>query len=148
VTNPLRTPEDYELFIYTLVDAFPGVRRSTVAFIRRGATSARVTGELIFDQGFRLTVRERLTFQHLPVRIDGYGYELWHNEEKLSWYDSQPHPGDPELAATDPHHKHVPPDIKHHRLPAPHMSFNRPNLPYLIDEIQNLIAQEYPGSEP
>jgi hypothetical protein len=40
------------------------------------------------------------------------------------------------LAAADPHHKHVPPDIKHHRIPAPHLSFMRPNLPVLIEEIE------------
>ena len=36
---------------------------------------------------------------------------------------------------TNPHHKHVPPDIKHHRIPAPDLSFTRPNLPFLIEEI-------------
>ena len=30
---------------------------------------------------------------------------------------------------------HVPPDIKHHRIPAPDLSFTRPNLPFLIEEI-------------
>jgi len=51
-------------------------------------------------------------------------------------YDSQPHPADSALASTDPHHKHVPPDIKHHRVPAPGLSFNRPNLPLLVQEIE------------
>jgi len=32
--------------------------------------------------------------------------------------------------------KHVPPDIKHHRVPAPELSFTRPNLPVLIAEIE------------
>jgi len=40
------------------------------------------------------------------------------------------------LAATHPHHKHIPPDIKHHRIPAPGLSFTRPNLPVLIAEIK------------
>lgn len=35
-----------------------------------------------------------------------------------------------------PHHKHVPPDIKHHRIPAPGLSFDRPNIPRLIEEIE------------
>jgi hypothetical protein len=43
---------------------------------------------------------------------------------------------DPSLASTDPHHKYVPPDIKHHRVPAPGLSFGRPNLPVLIEEIK------------
>jgi hypothetical protein len=54
-------------------------------------------------------------------------------------YQVFPHPNDPALAATDPHHKHVPPDIKHHRVPAPELSFARPNLPVLIREIEQLL---------
>jgi len=46
MNNPLRTPEDYELFLYTLTEQFPSVRRSTVTFVRLGATLARVAGEL------------------------------------------------------------------------------------------------------
>ena len=55
------------------------------------------------------------------------------------WYDSFPHPNDPSLASTDPHHKHVPPNIKHHRVPAPDLSFTRPNLPFLIEEIERQV---------
>lgn len=47
-------------------------------------------------------------------------------------YGPQPHLHIPEVASTHPHHKHVPPDIKHHRLPAPHLSFAQPDLPFLI----------------
>ena len=65
-----------------------------------------------------------------------YGYEVWHGDEKLYWYDSQPHPDDPTLATTFPHHKHIPPDIKHHRVTAPDHSFTDPNLPVLIAEIE------------
>jgi hypothetical protein len=46
---------------------------------------------------------------------------------------------DPALAATDPHHKHIPPDIKHHRIPAPDLSLTTPNLPFLIREIEQLL---------
>ena len=46
---------------------------------------------------------------------------------------------DPTLQSTYPHHKHIPPDIKHHRIPAPEMSFTRPNLPFLIEEIEREI---------
>jgi len=35
-----------------------------------------------------------------------------------------------------PHLKHVPPDIKHHRIAAPDLSFARPNLPFVIKEIE------------
>ena len=123
MSNSLRAPEDYELFLYTLTEQFPVVRRSTVTFVRRGASLARVAGELIFDWGIRLVVRERILYHRLPATIDWYGYEIWRGEEKLYWYDSQPHPDEPALQSTYPHHKHIPPNIKQNRIPAPDMSF-------------------------
>jgi hypothetical protein len=138
MNNPLRTFEDYELFLYTLTNQFASVRRSTVRLIRQGTTLARVTGEFIFDDDIRLVVRERLVYQRPSTVIDSYGYEVWRGAAKLYWYDSQPHPGDLSLQGTDPHHKHIPPDIRHHRIPAPEMSFARPNLPALIREIEAL----------
>jgi hypothetical protein len=148
VTNPLRTPEDYELFLYTLTEQFVSVRQSTVVFIRRGATLALVTGELLFDQDLRLVVRERIVYNRLPAIIDSYGYEVWQGREKLFWYDSQPHPNAPSLQSTHPHHKHIPPNIKHNRIPAPGISFSQPNLPLLIHEIEAILAQTHkpPGS--
>ena len=139
MNNPLRTPEDYELFLYTFAEQFSSVQSSSLIFVRKGATLARVAGEVIFKNGYRLSIRERILFQRLPAIIDWYGYEVWKAGEKLYWYDSQPHPNDPTLASTDPHHKHIPPDIKHNRVPAPNMSFTRPNLPALIQEIEELI---------
>ncbi len=65
MSNPLRTAEDYELFLYTLTEQFPSVRRSTVALIRRGMTLARVAGELFFDEDVHLIVRERLVYHYL-----------------------------------------------------------------------------------
>ena len=141
MTDPFRAPEDYELFLYTLTEQFPSVRSSTIVFIRRGATLARVVGELYFEQNLRLVVRERILYQRLPIGTDWYGYEVWQGEEKLYWYDSQPHPDDPTLASTHPHHKHIPPDIKHNRIPAPNMSFTHPNLPVLIREVEELVEK-------
>ncbi|MFP4350686.1 MAG: toxin-antitoxin system TumE family protein [Thermodesulfobacteriota bacterium] len=140
MTHPLRTSEDYELFIYTLAERFPSINRSTLTFIRRGTSLARVAGELHFDHDIRLVVRERLDYLRLPMVIDGYGYEVWQGKKKLCWYDSQPHPHEFALQATHPHHKHVPPDIKHNRVPAPEMSFNQPNIPALIQEIESIIV--------
>jgi hypothetical protein len=122
-------------------EQFPSVRRSTVTFSRRGASLARVAGELHFDHEIRLIVRERILYHRLPATIDWYGYEVWQSGEKLYWYDSQPHPNDPALQSTHPHHKHIPPDIKHNRVPAPEMSFTRPNLPVLIHEIEALVQK-------
>jgi len=141
VNNPLRTPEDYELFLYTITEQFPSIRRSTVTFVRLGASLARVAGELHFDQEIRLVVRERILYHRLPAIIDWYGYEVWRGEQKLYWYDSQPHPNDPALRSTHPHHKHVPSDIKHNRIPAPEMSFTQPDLSVLIREIETLIQR-------
>lgn len=138
MTDSFRTPEDYELFLYTLTERFPSIRRSTLTLVRRGHSLARVTGEVHFDHGIRLVVLERLTFDRLPLMIEGYGYEVWRGSEKLYWYDSQPHPNEPGLQSTHPHHKHIPPDIKHNRIPAPGISFSEPNLPCLIDEIKEL----------
>ncbi len=141
MSNPLRTPEDYELFLYTLMEQFSSIRSSTVVFIRRGKTLARIVGDLRFDHDIRLVVRERVLYHRLPAVIDWYGYEIWRGEEKLYWYDSQPHPDDPSLASTHPHHKHIPPNIKRNRIPAPQMSFARPNLPVLIQEVEALIEK-------
>ena len=65
MSNPLRTPEDYELFLYTLLDRFPSVQRSSVKLVRRGATLGRVAGELHFAHGIRIVLRERLIWQRL-----------------------------------------------------------------------------------
>jgi hypothetical protein len=142
MSNPLRTPADYESFIYSLCEQFSVVRRSTVRFVRRGTTLARVVGELYFDKNVRLVVRERILYHRLPAVIDEYGYEIWQGDEKLYWYDPQPHPDDLALQSTHPHHKHIPPDLKHHRVPAPEMSFTQPNLPALIREIEATLLQE------
>ena len=139
MNNPLRSIEDYEMFLYTLAEQFPHVKGSTLTCVRRGSSLVRVAGEVYFDGNIRLVVRERLLFHRIPGAIDWYGYEVWRGEEKLFWYDSQPHPDDPTLQATHPHHKHIPPDVKHHRIPAPTMSFTQPNLPALIREIEELI---------
>lgn len=138
MNDPFRTLEDYELYLYTLAESFPSVRHSTITLIRQGSTLARVAGELHFDNDIRLVIRERVVSQRLPIAIDWYGYEVWQGEQKLYWYDSQPHPNDHSLQSTHPHHKHIPPDIKHHRIPAPAMSFTQPNLPALIKEIETL----------
>lgn len=139
--KPFQSLRDYEEYVYTLKQHFPSIQRSTLVGIRRGKRAALLKGELSFTQGYRITVQERLSFDTGSVEIEFYGYELWHNAEKIAWYDAQPHPNEPTLASTHPHHKHVHPNIKHNRVPAPSMSFTRPNLPALIGEIEGLIAQ-------
>lgn len=139
--NPLRTVEDYELFLYTLKEQFPSTKRSTVILTRRGSSLARVSGELYFNHEIRLVVRERILYHRLPGVIDEYGYEVWKGNNRLYWCDSQSHPDDLALQSTHPHHKHIQPNIKHNRIPAPAMSFNTANLPGLIREVEKLIEE-------
>jgi hypothetical protein len=155
VPEPLSSPQAYQAFLYALPESYPTIRRSTLVYIPTGTSFGRAEGFLLFDRNIVLCVQEYLNFE-LGI-IEGYGYEAsqphvspgppdlpaaaeycrasYPDKDKLYWYDSFPHPNDPALAATDPHHKHVPPDIKHHRIPAPELSFSRPNLPFLIQEI-------------
>lgn len=132
MNNPLRTIEDYELFLYTLKEQFPFIRHSTLILTRRGSSLARVSGELQFDHDIRLMVRERILYHRLPAVIDEYGYQVWRGNEKVYWYDAQPHPNAPALESTYPHHKHIQPNIMNNRIPASECTFSQPNLPVLI----------------
>lgn len=139
--SPFQSLHDYEEFVYTLQQSFPIIQSSSLVVVRRGKRVATLQGELTFAHGYRIIIRERLSYDDTVV-IEGYGYELWHNAEKITLYDSQPHPNDPSLASTHPHHKHIPPNIKQNRIPAPLMSFTEPNLPVLIQEIEGLITEK------
>jgi hypothetical protein len=138
--NPFQSLRDYEEFVYTLQESFPAIQSSSLVVIRRGKRVAILQGELTFAYGYRVVIKERLSYDDAVV-IEEYGYELWHNIEKIAWYDSQPHPDDPSLASTHPHHKHIPPDIKHNRIPAPQINFTQPNLPILIQEIEDFVKE-------
>ena len=137
--RPFQSLRECERFVYSLADQFPRFSRSTLVVAQRGRYFAELTGEVIFPDGYRLNVYERWSWDTGPLTIEGYSYEVWRGSQELYWYDSQPHPKDPGLAGADPHHKHIPPDIKHHRLPAPQLSFTEPNLPFLIREIESMF---------
>ena len=134
-TNPLASLSDYSRFVAGLFGQ-PNVRSSTVAVWSDSPFTGIVEGEVIFTNGLRLRMREEVDFD--VSLIISYGYEVYRGEERLYWYDDFPHSNDPTLATTLPHHKHIPPDIKHNRIPAPNMSFERPNLPALIQEIEEV----------
>lgn len=140
--NPFRSLREYENFLYTLPQRYPSVAASTLVVARRGATVASVNGDVIFHNGYRLAVRERLVFDEGPVVLVRYSYEVWLGQNQEYWYDPQPHPNDPSLTFNHPHHKHIPPDIKHNRIPAPDLRFDGPNLPFLIREVEALLGQE------
>jgi len=91
--NPFQSLRDYEEFIYTLRQRFPFIHGATLVVARRGKRTATLQGEVTFEEGYRITLKERLSFDDGPVMIEDYGYELWHRGEKIAWYDSQPHPG-------------------------------------------------------
>ena len=68
-------------------------------------------------------------------RIRHYSYEVYRAGEKIRWYDHWEHPEIPALAATFPHHKHVSPNLKENRVPAPGLNFDAPNLPAVLEEV-------------
>jgi len=125
--------EEYEIFIYTLQQDYQNIKASTLVFKRTSSHSAQVIGWIYFRNNIKLRVVETIDF--IDRLIIDYSYEVWIGDEKQYWYDCWPHPDIPELAKTHPHHKHIHPDIKHHRIPAKGLSFKRPNLQYLIQEI-------------
>jgi hypothetical protein len=132
--------DSYEEFIYQIPEFSRYISFSTLVLQRRSKLAGILKGEIIFSEAITPTVFENLNFL-IPETgfIADYGYEVKNSDVTQYWYDSQPHPNDPMLQATHPHHKHIPPDIKHHRIPAPGLSFNAPNLPFLIREIETLF---------
>ncbi len=156
---------DYEAYIYTLPSRYPSIRMSTLVLAPPGLDIARLTGLITFGSDCVLCVYELLDFT--SGQIEAYRYEVsrsippfteqalpssneycavsYQAKEKLYWYDSWPHPNDPDLASTHPHHKHIPPDIKHHRIPASRLSFTEPNLPFLIGEMDHTCVKGLAG---
>jgi hypothetical protein len=135
--HPLTSLAEYSRFVAELLN-HPSVSRSTVAVWSDSPCTGIAEGEVFRSNGVRLRLREELDFD--ARLITAYGYVAYRGEDRLFWYDDFPHPNDSALAATFPHHKHVPPDIRHHRIPAPAMSFTRPNLPALLEEAEALGA--------
>jgi hypothetical protein len=130
--------EDYCTQIARLPDQFPFIDSSTLTAYTIGPFAAEVEGQLTFAGGYVLTVWELLDLDSRT--ICSYSYELDRAGERVWWYDPTGHPEDPALAATHPHHKHISPDIKHHRIPAPEISFSKPNLPFLIRQVEQLLT--------
>jgi len=133
--NPLNSLAGYSRFVTDLLHR-PTIKHSTVAVWSDSSYTGVAEGEVFFSNNIRLRIREELDFY--TGLITSYGYEVYRGSERLFWYDDFPHPNDPDLASTYPHHKHVPPDIKHNRISALDISFNRPNLPVLIQEVEEI----------
>jgi hypothetical protein len=128
---------EYENLLYALPERYPEISASTLRlYTNNSATTAFVRGSVFFRNGLELRVFEYLDLT--DGEIFEYSYTIYRGEEKIRWYDPQPHPEIPALAAAFPHHFHTPPDIKHNRQPAPGISFTAPNLPALITDCTTL----------
>ena len=135
--------EDYEQLVYSLPDRSDAVVHSTLVLVRHGAGLATVRGEVTLADGAVLRVAEMINFA--AGCIEAYSYEVIRSGEKVTWFDPQPHPDDPSLASSFPHHQHVPPNIKGNRVPATQLSFDRPNLPTLVDLLTREQAAPCPA---
>jgi hypothetical protein len=123
--NPLKSLTNYSRFIAELLNRLT-VEHSTLTIWSDSPYTGVAEGEVHFIKGFRLRVREELDF----------------SEGIIASYGDFPHPNDSNLASTYPHHKHIPPSIKHNRIPAPEISFTQCNLPMLIREIEKQVTGE------
>ena len=134
--QPAINPADYETLIYWLPHTHPEIASSSLHLYMTSRSTATVHGRVQFHSGLELCVKEVLDFG--LCRISAYSYTVFYQGERIRWYDPQPHPENPTLAETFPHHRHEPPDIKHHRVPAPGLSFTSPNLSQLIADCLEL----------
>jgi hypothetical protein len=107
-SSPLRSLAEYSRFVAELLDNLR-IERSTVRIWSDSPYTGIAEGEVFFRDGLRLRMREEIDFA--AGLIASYGYEVHRGEERLYWYDDFPHPNDPSLASTFPHHKHIPPNI-------------------------------------
>ncbi len=136
VENPLKSLSAYSRLMIEMLNQ-PLIEHSTVTVWSVSPYTGIAEGEIFLVADFRLRMREELDFDE--GLITAYGYEIYRGAEKLYWYDDYPHPHILSLASTHPHHKHIPPDIKRNRIPAPGITFTQPNLPYLLQELVILI---------
>lgn len=133
----LNNYEEYVVFLSTLLDRFDSIQSVEFNAYLTSATEGYSSGTILFQNEIKFIFVEHLDFA--GKRLFKYGYTVYKAGETLFYYDPQPHPNDPSLASTFPHHKHIPPDIKHHRVPAPGISFEHSNLEFVIREIATTL---------
>lgn len=129
---------EFESYVTGIEQKYREIKVAKLVFENLGNTLGVLNGEIEFDNEIKLTISERIDFS--DDSLASYRYEVYQGKDILYWYDPQPHPDDPAIAITFPHHKHIHPAIKHHRVPAPGLEFNHnniTNLPFLIEEIIN-----------
>jgi hypothetical protein len=141
---PIPERSEYETLIYGLPNRFPEITASTIRIYSTSASAGMLEGEIVLKNGIRIQAVEVLDFGSGLIRK--YSYTVYRGDQKIRWYDPQPHPGNVELAATFPHHYHEEPGpstgsgetIKTNRRPAPGITFDAPNLPGLIENCLHL----------
>jgi len=131
--SPLKSLSKYSHFLAELLNR-PAIEHSTLSVWSDSPYTGIAEGDVFFKNNLRLHIREELDFAESI--ITSYGYEVYQEGKRIYWYDDFPHPKDPTLASTHPHHKCIHPDIKHNRIPAPGISFTQSNIPLLIQEIE------------
>jgi hypothetical protein len=134
-SNPFNSIDNFSKFVAELLNR-KSIVKSTVSIWSASPYTGIAEGEIFFSSVHKLRMREEIDFE--DTQITSYGYEIYLGDERLYWYDDFPHPSDPNLATTLPHHKHIPPDIKRNRQPTSDISFFQPNLPFIIQEIEAL----------
>jgi len=90
-------------------------------------------------EGFIYTLPHRYRSIRHSTLVYILSGKLFGRVEGMLLFDKGVVLNDPTLAKTHPHHKHIPPDMKRHRVSAPNLSFTQPNLPVLIEEIENTL---------
>ena len=103
----------YEQLLYSLVEQYPKITQTTLRLYTNSAQTAFVRGSIYFVNGLELRVFEYLDLS--DGEILDYSYAVYDEGEKIRWYDPQPHPENPDLASTFPHHFHTAPNIKQNR---------------------------------
>jgi hypothetical protein len=131
--SPLANIASYSQHVHSVHERFPFIASSTLRVVPMGATLARVEGRVECSGGVALEVWELVDFNE--HRLRSYSYEVFLRSEKFCWYDHWPHPELPELAATFPHHRHLPPNLRDNRLPASGIGFDHPNLDVVLADI-------------
>jgi hypothetical protein len=133
MSAPLDDIASYSTFIYTLAERHAFVTSSKLALAPIGATLAQLEGRIECLGGIHLEVWELIDFA--TRRIRAYSYEVYRGD-KICWYDSWAHPEIPALASTFPHHRHILPHLRDHRVPAPGISFQSPNLDVVLNDVR------------
>ncbi len=131
MSAPLDDLASYSAFVYAVAERHAFVTGSTLTLAPIGATLARLEGRIECQGGVRLEVWELIDFATRRIRT--YSYEVYREGEKVCWYDPWEHPEIAALESTFPHHKHVPPNLREHRVPAPGITFQSPNLDVVLE---------------